>query len=1315
MTKFSVKKPFTIFVAVIAIAIFGVISYTKMVPDLLPNMDYPYFIVWTMYPGASPEEVETVVTRPMEQSMATLNNLKSLSSSSSENYALLMLEFEEDTNMDSAAVDIMQSIQLLEGEWDENVGTPSIIRINPSMLPVMVAAVESDEMDRYELCQFASDTLIPELEGTTGLASIDAGGLVEREITVKLNDKKLDELNKKIEKALLASLAEARQKLDDAQDEIDDSLAQVNSGTYRLRNIPNTLMDSIKNYDTSELGSLLEDAATATVKLAAAEATEGALQAELQTYTVTLQQMQQTVNGLQTQVANIAAEREALAPALEAGEGLPDSTPLSELSLKHGELRALETLGYETLGQVRSRDEELSGVQDSTAETLDTAKAALAAAQAAADLRLPDLNREISDNAAALKKLRAEAEANAAKVSEIQSGLTQLPQKLASGIVEISLAGGQLAAAQTALQGAQTTLDSARETYDTQVEAALKAADMHTVLSLETLSALIGAQNFNMPAGYVYDGDTGVIVSVGDGIESVEELRTLPLMDLGIDKLDAIRLDDVADLVFTDNGDELYASLNGKTSLVLTFSKQSNYATAQVSDNIRAKFAELEEKYPGIHFAALVDQGDYIYLIRDSIVSSLLWGALFSVLILYLFLRDWRPTVITLFSIPISLLFAVTLMYFADISLNVMSLSGLAISVGMLVDNSIVVIENTYRLRNLGESDMKAAVSGATQVGGAVAASTLTTICVFVPIAFVTGLIRTIITDMVLTLSFTLIASLVVALTLVPALTGKLLKAEKERKETRLDRLMPKYRSWVLWGVGHKATVILLSIALLLGSFALLLTRGFTFLPEMEMEQMTVYLTAPEGMEFSELKEQADEAASRMAAVYGVKTVGGSAQGSSGISISGITDTSDVIFYVLLDQDINRKLSDVAREINEVCADLDVEVNADSNSIIGIMMSYLTGSGVTVRLYGNDLNELQSAADAVAERLVDVEGVTEVSTGETDPSPELHFTVDKLKAAQKGLSVAQVYMEVAKAVAGNAELMKLSEDGTTYTIRAETVGKEKLTEDFIKNYSFTVTDKLGEEKTVALKDISTVERSSTPSTISRLEQRRYLDVTATVDKEHNITKATDACEAALDGIELPESVEMSFSGERESIMKAMKDLAKLMAVGIVLVYLVMVAQFQDLKSPFIVMFTIPLAFTGGFLALLLCGMELNILSMLGLIMLVGIIVNNGIVLVDYINQLRIGGMDRQDAIVDAAVTRLRPILMTTITTILGLIVMALGQNEATSLVQPLAVTCIGGLFYATLMTLFVVPVMYDILSKKELYKVEEADLVESTL
>jgi len=1300
MSKFSVRRPFTVLVAVIVVLVFGIMSYVKMVPDLLPNMDFPYIVVVTTYPGATPEEVENQVTRPLEQSMATLNNIKTLQSSSSANYCTIMLEFEQDTNMDSATVDILQKIQQLTGSWDEGIGTPTITRINPSMLPVMVAAVESDEMDRYELCQFTEETLLRELEGTTGLASVSAGGVLERTLTIALNDAKIDKTNGRVEEALIDSLEEARQKLEDAQKEIDDATAQVNYGLYQLQQLPSTLMNSV---NTGDMSSTLEDYANLTTQISAAEAQRSALEAEKQLYEENLAQVRGSLAALEGQLADIQASRALLAVALNGNEALPDDSSLADLGLDEGSLSALQALGCYTLGDVRTKELNLAASELSLSVSVETARATVKEAEEAANLRLPDLNNELNTVNTELAALQAQAKAHSDAIAKYQAGLDELPGQLAGGVVQITLAGGQLAAAQSGLASAQSSLDQALETYETQLEAALKAADLHGILTLETLSGLITAQNFDMPAGYVYEEDIGLVVSVGNGLQSVEELRQLPLLDLGIEGLEPIRIADVADIVITDNAAEIYATLDGNDGLLLMFSKQSNYATASVCNNLNESFAELSEKYPGLHFVPLMDQGDYIYLLRDSILSSLLWGALFSVLILFVFLRDWRPTVITLLSIPVSLLFAMTLMYFSGVGINIMSLSGLAISVGMLVDNSIVVIENTYRLRSLGESPIKAAVSGARQVGGAVAASTLTTVCVFAPIAFVEGLTRQLFTDMILTLSFALLASLVVALTVVPALAGKLLRQEKEHGNGLLNRLTPAYRRSVNWAVGHKAIVILCCAALLLSSCTLLLNRGFNFMPEMEMEQLGATLTMPEESSFEELCAQADEATARIMAINGVATVGATA------------DDDAITYYIITDPESGRRPGEIAEEINAVCADMPCTVTADPNSMMVSRMAMLSGSGVTMRLYGSDLNELQAAADSIAETLSEMEGIEEVSAGGEEAARELHFVVDKDAATAEGLTVAQVYMEVATALTGNTELLTLADNRIHYDVIVETESSETLTPEFLENFSFTVTDKMGEEHTVALADLATLEELRTPATINRLEQRRYLDVTAAIAEGYNVTRVTDEVEAVLAALTLPESVELVFSGERESIMDAMGDLLLLMLIGILLVYLVMVAQFQNLKSPFIVMFTIPLAFTGAFLALLISGDELNVVSMLGLIMLVGIIVNNGIVLVDYINQLRLSGKERREAIVEAAVTRLRPILMTTITTVLGLTVMALGQNEATSIIQPLAVSCIGGLCYATLMTLYVVPVMYDTFSKKELYSVAEDDLELSEL
>ena len=1309
MTKYSVKKPYTVFVAVVAILIFGVISYLRMVPDLLPNMDYPYVVVVTTYPGAVPEEVEAVVTRPLEQSLATVNNVKNIQSTSAENYSLLMMEFEAETNIDSVVVDILQITQRLSDRWDEKISAPNIIRINPNMIPVMVAAVSSADMDRYELADFAEKTLIPALEGTTGIASTSAGGLVERTLTVRISEEKLDSMNQRLSDAISAKLDEAREELEEAQAELDEAQEAVDEGTARLTSVPAGLSNSF-DLGTERLEDMMQSAGETAAALSAAQTTRDALAGQLEQAQATAAAQRQAQAEAQARIDELNGQLELYSRVLgPETEGYEDTTPLNaeELGLPEDAVAALAEQGCTTLGAARLQNSLLEAELTLAQTRRDTA----AAAADAADAQAAAIQQQLDDVDAMIEQLETAASQQWESVDALREQLAKLPGQLYSGMAQLSLAGGQLAIAQAGIQQAQEQLNTALSTLEEQLSAALELADMHSIITLDMLTGLLTAQDFDMPAGYVYDENgNSVVVTVGDGVADSGELRRLPLFDPQVEGIEPVVLEDVADLVYADNSGEIYASLNGENGLLLMFSKQSNFATAQASKNLRAAFAELEEKYPGISFSPLMDQGDYIYLIRDSIISSLGWSVAFSVLTLFLFLGDWRPTVITLLSIPVSLLTTLTLMYFIGVSINVMSLSGLAVSVGMLVDNSVVVIENTYRLRSLGENSMKSAVSGARQVAGAVTASTLTTVCVFLPIAFLRGITKTLFTDLVLTLSFALIASLAVALTLVPAAAGKLLERTRERKkQSAFERMMPAYRRSVLWAVKHKALVVLLAAALLIGSGALVLDRGFTFMPEMEMNQMMVTLTMPEDSSFAETTAMADAAAARILTVDGVETVGGSIANSAGLNLTSFAGGGDVTFYVLLRED-GPKASQVAKNINELCADLDCTVTADSNSIINAMMQSMSGSGITIRLYANDLDALRRSGDRVAEVLSAVEGVSAVSAGEEEPTPEIHITVDKDKAVENGLTVAQVYMQVVSAIQGSADVGEFEDTDTSYSLFVELKDKSEINRQMLEELEFSVTLRDGTAKTVRLADIAELEDTWSLATIGRLNQRRYLDVTAEIAEGYNVTKVTDAAEEALAGLELEEGTQIRFSGERESIMDALEDLLLLLIVGVALVYLVMVAQFQNLKAPFIVMFAVPLAFTGGFLALLISGLEINILSMLGMIMLVGIIVNNGIVLVDYINQLRLSGMERREAIAEAAVTRLRPILMTSITTILGLAVMAMGRDEASSLLQPLAVTCIGGLTYATFMTLYVVPVMYDVFSKKELYQVAEEDL-----
>ena len=897
----------------------------------------------------------------------------------------------------------------------------------------------------------------------------------------------------------------------------------------------------------------------------------------------------------------------------------------------------------------------------------------------------------------------------------------------------------QMTGAELQLSEARTQIESGLKQIQEAYKKVAEQTDLGGILSISTISGLLTAQNFSMPAGYI-DDDSGVsyMVSVGQKFESSGELADMVLFDLGLEGVAPITLGDVATVVVTDDGDELYTKLNGENGILLSFTKQSNYATAEVSNNITDRFQTLETQYEGLSFVPLMDQGDYIYLIVDTILSSLLWGAVFSVVVLFLFLRDWRPTLITLISIPVSVIFAVVLMYFTGVTINMISLSGLAVSVGMLVDNSVVVIENIYRLRAKGATIVQAAVSGAGQVLGAVTASTLTTVCVFAPIVFVEGLTRQLFTDLALTITYSLLASLLVSLTLVPAMAAGMLRRDFAPKPGLLDKIYPAYRKAIAWSLDHKAGVLLLSLTLLVTTAWGAVSRGFTFMPEIDMNNLSLTVTMPEDTTREEAVALADEVMERVMSVDNIDAAG-FMMGSGSMGGLSMTSTGngdyDVTGYLTMPEGTFG--SDAGKEIEALCADLPCEVT--TTGVMSGMMSYMTGSGVSLQVYGDDMEGLQTAAGALGRRIAEVEGIEDVSDGLEDAAPALQVVVDRDKAMTKGITVAQIYMQVAAALQDTTTVSEVTLDGERMEMMVDAAADSKLTREKLLELTITPDSSMSasmssamggstggasasglsqltgedsgdEDTSFPLGDVAEVRETVSLNSIQRDQQRRCITVTAAIADGYNVTKVTSAVQQAVAPLALPEGVTVEFNGENEQIMDAMGQVLLMLLLGVVLVYLIMVAQFQSLKSPFIVMFTIPLAFTGGFMALLISGIEVSVISLIGFVMLVGIIVNNGIVLVDYINQQRLAGMERREAIIDAGVTRLRPILMTSLTTILGLIVTALAKNAGTALIQPIALVCIGGLLYATLMTLFVVPCMYDILSKKELRQVSEDEL-----
>ena len=1241
MAKFSVKRPLTVFVVVLAVVVLGIVAYLRMTPDLLPNMDFPYVIIVTADPGASPEAVEEEITRPMEQSMATLDQIKEITSTSQNSVSLVMLEFEDGVNMDTISVDIQQKISMLEGQWSDMVGTPYVLKINPSMIPVMVAAVSREGSDVYALSDLVTDELTGKLEGVSGVASVTVSGALTRQAHVILDQAKMEALSAKLADAVKAQLKKAEGKLYDAKRQVEDGEKALSDAKRAAADgVAGTVGDSVDEvYDKlKELYDKLKDADIGDILGGIITDPDGSLE-----------KLEQSLKALRGQI-------EKLLDDLESG------------------------------------------------------------------------------------KLKAQME------GDISDFLVQMMD----GMSQMTGAELQLSQAKSQIESGLKQLREAFEKVDSQT-------DLGGLLSISTVSGLLTAQNFSMPAGYI-DDNSGVsyMVSVGQKFENSTELENMVLFDLGLEGIDPITLGDVATVVVTDDSDQLYTKLDDENGILLSFNKQSNYATAAVSNNLTDRFRELESQYEGLTFVPLMDQGDYIYLIVETILSSLLWGALFSVVVLFLFLRDWRPTVITLLSIPVSVIFAVVLMYFTGVTINMISLSGLAVSVGMLVDNSVVVIENIYRLRAKGATIVQAAVSGAQQVLGAVTASTLTTVCVFAPIVFVEGLTRQLFTDLALTITYSLLASLLVSLTLVPAMASGMLRREFVPKPGLLDKLYPAYRKAIAWSLDHKAGVLLLSLVLLVTTAWGAVSRGFTFMPEIDMNNLSVTVTMPEDITRAEAVDLADQVVERVMSVENIESAGfmmGSGD-MGGLSMaSGDNGEFDVTGYLTMPEGTFG--SEAGKEIEALCADLPCKVT--TAGVMSGMMSYMTGTGVSLRVYSSDMESLQGAARSLGQRMEQVEGVQDVSDGLEDAAPALQVVVDRNKAMTKGITVAQIYMQVAAALQDTTTVADVTLDGESMEMIVDAAEGSKLTREKLMDLTISpdsgamsssmsggMSGSMGsmgsmggmssmgsgmssssasaglsqltggesqdEDTSFKLGEVAEVKETVSLNSIQRDQQRRCITVSAAVADGYNVTKVTTAVQKALGSVTLPEGVTVEFDGENEQIMNAMQQLLLMLLLGVVLVYLIMVAQFQSLKAPFIVMFTIPLAFTGGFLALLLSGIEVSVISLIGFVMLVGIIVNNGIVLVDYINQQRLAGMGLREAIIDAGVTRLRPILMTSLTTILGLVVTALAKNAGTALIQPIALVCIGGLLYATLMTLFVVPCMYEILNKKELHQVEESDL-----
>ena len=858
MSKFCVKKPYTVVVAVVLVLVLGVISFLNMTTDLLPSLELPYVVAVATYPGASPEKVERSVTEVLESAFGTVNGVANLSSVSSENMSLLILEFESSTNMDTAMVDLSTAADQVSGYLPDTVASPMLLRISPDMLPVVVASVDMEGMDIYELTRFVQEDVTPYLERQAGVASVDGTGLVEKTVEVRLDQSRIDALNDKVLASVNDRMADAQAELADAKQKLADGRAELDSAETELEDAQAETGSEL-GQASAQVDAAVAQASALASQLTGLQASKAALEAERDIRWKAMVAMAQGVDttdekAVRDKIEEIAAGMQALYEQLKQPD-VPDETPLESLlnglpddnPLK-ASLQALIAQGCTTVGSVKE-----------TAKTIGAMPTRLDEIDAA----LADLGTEILA-AEQMKKAADEGLAQAKDYyAQIEAGKIAAAAGFGSG-------SAQIAAGRTALEEAEAQLEEAEQQLAEARAAALESADITGLLSGQTIAGILTAQNFAMPAGYISGGEGKFMLRIGDEFASLEELENALLVHMDVDGVGDVRLSDVADVVVTDNAADSYARVNGNQAVILSVSKASTAGTSDVSKAVNEAIGELEARYEGLRITPLMDQGQYIKLIVNSVLSNLAWGGALAVLVLALFLKSLRPTLVVAFSNPISVLFALVLMYFSGVTLNIVSLSGLALGVGMLVDNSIVVMENIYRLRSQGMPAARAAVKGAGQVAAAIAASTFTTVCVFLPIVFTEGLTRQLFVDMGLTIAYSLCASLAVALTLVPTLSATLLRREEQKAHPWFDRMVDAYEKALRFCLRHKAVPLAGSLALLALAVWQTTRIGLTFMPEMGGNQMTVSVTVPEGYDRDEAYGLADAVMERSLALLGV-------------------------------------------------------------------------------------------------------------------------------------------------------------------------------------------------------------------------------------------------------------------------------------------------------------------------------------------------------------------------------------------------------------------------------------------------------------
>lgn len=815
-------------------------------------------------------------------------------------------------------------------------------------------------------------------------------------------------------------------------------------------------------------------------------------------------------------------------------------------------------------------------------------------------------------------------------------------------------------------------------------------------LSVSYIAQMLAAENVALPAGEVQSGDQSFSVRADGEFSSVSDIANtlIPLPTGG-----TVRLSEVADVYVAPKEQTAIAKIGGEPCITISVNKQSDTNTLQVAERAKEALNEVTALQPTLDWSLLMDQSDMINMTVDSVIQNIVFGVLLAAIVLFVFLRDLGATAVISVSMPICIISVFLIMQVFDITMNMMSLGGIAMGVGMIVDNSIVVLENIFHYRSDGCDRFVSCVEGTKEVALSISASTLTTVAVFLPIGLSGGLSGMMFREFCITICSLLLASLLIALTLVPVLCYALLDRGGKHRMRMPDTghdiadrpLMRKYKELLAHFITHRKKAIIISGAMIVAFLGSIAIAGVELMPQMDESMVAIGVEMPVGSDLEDVSAMADRAVDiALEQVPEIESIYYSTGGAS-MSTTSTANSASITVNLVDKSDRDRTSQQVADDLRPYMQDLaGAEISVEASGTMD--MSSMTGDAISVTLRGDDYDKLSQTAEQLAGQLAALPGAIEVSSSASEQVPEVEITLNRANASRFGLTAATIGQAVRGELSGQtATQLKVNGEEITVTVRGDSRAETSI--DALK--SVMIPTQTG--GSVPLSLVANVDTVLAPQSINRLNQSRTVTITGGAADNVSTAEMSQAVQGVLDTFELPDGITYETGGEMEEMINTFTQLAYALVVALGLVYFVLASQFESFVMPVIIMTILPIGLLGSLFTLPLTGNKISMVAFIGVIMLAGTVVNSSIVLIDYMNIRRKRGEDKDTAILNACPRRVRPVLMTTLTTVLGLLPMVFSNGEGAEMMRPMAIVMITGMVVSTIVTLLFTPVYYSLI------------------